>query len=122
MEGSLQSFKTSLNKSPGVLIASLQTHQSIPQECGNFLPEYFITNFNENIPGLSFNNSIASLCDTFTGIIDNISISYGEIDSTNIEAIILDHLRRDLCYKQNKSPLSADIPKLQILERRLRVC
>lgn len=64
---------------------------------------------------------IASLCETFTGIIDNVTISYGEVDPNQMEAIILEELRIDLCFKQNLSPKNANIPKLQILERRLKV-
>jgi nephrocystin-4 len=56
----------------------------------------------------------------FTAILDNIQIFYS-VNSIQVDSAILDALNRERCYKANKASNDTSIPKLVILERRIRI-
>jgi len=55
-------------------------------------------------------------------VMDNLSLSLlGAEDPIQLEAQILDSLRRDYCYRLNKAPDDRRVPPFAVVERRLRV-
>lgn len=58
--------------------------------------------------------------DTFTGVLDNVSISFG-LHADRIEWLLLELINRENCFQFNKPPNDKSVEKLEILERRLRV-
>ncbi|KAH7722133.1 Protein NPHP-4 [Aphelenchoides avenae] len=122
---SLAEMEHKLIKSDGVLVCCLQTHQRMNAVVG-FFPEFYLASREEHIPGIrrapEGESSITSpqTADTFTAVIDNIAISFGA-SPNQVEESVLSLLNREYCYRLNKSPKDLNVPKLAIIERRLRV-
>lgn len=56
----------------------------------------------------------------FTAILDNIQVAYS-VNSLQVDSAILDALNRESCYKANRPSKNSGIPKLTIIERRLKI-
>jgi hypothetical protein len=61
------------------------------------------------------------LAPVFTAILDNIQVTYSAVNSSQVDAAILEAMNRERCYKANKPFNDSSIPKLTIIERRIKI-
>ncbi|KAE9547604.1 hypothetical protein FO519_009182, partial [Halicephalobus sp. NKZ332] len=121
-----------LKKIPGVLECCLQTNENLKSAL-NFIPEYVIISQHEHIPGLRRPTEGIALIrkempmlacpeesDTFVGILDNLSVSFGVLPE-EIEKVFLETLNRERNFRLNRPPDDTGIPRLEVIERRLRI-
>ena len=58
--------------------------------------------------------------DHFVGVLDNLSVSFGVLPE-EIEKVFLETLNKERNFRLNLAPNDARVPKLDIIERRLRI-
>jgi nephrocystin-4 len=107
-----------------ILSCALQTHDKMLPVV-DYISEFYLVGSRDQIAGLQTYPDALQLkqpeiAPTFTGVLDNIQISH-TVDAGQIDTAILNELNRERCYKMNKSPSDPSIPKLSILERRIRI-